>query len=251
MIAEAIKALAELAVKASAPQKIDSGDPRQIGYVINGEVDHVNTEPAPRKHEVKSLADVVALATRFAGSEDSPVVWYDEDAVTLVIDDQGHRLETATFRLLTSEVFDKLAELAKSKPRLDQKSFVRLLRIDLAGTLEPVVLLNAVRAVRWSSVTDANIGKQRESMGRDIEARCSDGKDLPDDVTLRVPVYRVAGERTPLPCRCSVEVDATDGTFRLLPFPDELDRVRQAAVASIAERLAEQLGDVPCYYGKP
>lgn len=249
MIADAIKALADLAVRATTPHKIDSGDTRKLAYVVADQMVTIDTEPTPRKHEVKSLDDALELANRFANR--SPVVWYDEDAVVLVIDDASHRTETATFRLHTSEVFDKLAELHKSKPKLDQKAFVRLLRIDLAGTLDPVVLLNAVRAVRWSSTTDVNVGKQRESLGRDIEARCTDGKDLPENVTLNVPVYRVAGERTPLPCRCSVEVDAADGTFRLLPLPDELDKVRQAAIASIAARLGAGLGDVPCYYGKP
>ena len=249
MIAEAIKALSELAVRATAPHRVESGDTRKIAYVVGEKMVTIETEPSPRSHEVKSLADLIELARRFEG--EVPAVWYDEGSVVLVIDDQGHRSETATFKLATSEVFDRIADLARSKPKLDQKAFVRLLRIELAGTLEPVVLLNAVRAVRWSSVTDVNVGKQRESMGRDIEARCTDGKDLPDEVTLRVPVYRVAGERTPLPCRCSVEVDAGDGTFRLLPFPDELDRVRQMAVASIAERLAGSLGEIPHYYGKP
>jgi hypothetical protein len=64
-------------------------------------------------------------------------------------------------------------------------------------------------------------------------------------------VFRQADERTPLSLRCSVEVDAGEGTFRLLPLPDEIDRVLQVAVASIAERLTEQLDGATAYYGKP
>ena len=59
------------------------------------------------------------------------------------------------------------------------------------------------------------------------------------------------GGRTPLSLRCSVEVDAGEGTFRLLPLPDEIDRVLQVAVASIAERLTDQLDGATAYYGKP
>jgi hypothetical protein len=254
MIAEAINRLSEILVRATAPVPLDLGDPRTKAYVIGGQVVKHDSEPSPRAHEVKHLADLIALANRFAADPTSggpPVVWYDESAVVLVVDDAGHRLETATFRLTHTDVFARLVDLAKSKPKFDQKAFVRLLRIDLAGTLDPVVLLNAVRAVRWSSVTDVNVGKQRESLGRDIEARCVDGKDLPEEVTLKVPVFRQADERTPLSLRCSVEVDAGEGTFRLLPLPDEIDRVLQVAVASIAERLTGQLDGATAYYGKP
>ncbi len=262
MLSEALEALFDLARQAAAPKKLETGDPRQVRYAVNGEVVAFGTEPAPRKHHAKSLADVVNLANRFAAptpggdpADNRPVVWFDESAVVLVIDDQGHRVETATLALETSDVFRVLEGLAKTKAKLDQKAFVRLLRIDLAGTLDPVVLLEKVRKVRFesASTTDVAVSRQRESLGRSITSQATtDGGDLPDEVTLSVPVYKTAGERTPVPFRCSVEVDAADGTFRLLPLPDELERVRQVAVARLAERLADSLEEgIPSYYGTP
>jgi len=259
---KALAYLAELASKAAAPQKIDSGDRRRISYVVNGQVVSTETAPPPRGHSVKSLADVVALANRFAADDGKatdtdgpPAVWYDENAVVLVIDDDGHRLETATLALETSDVFRVLECLAKTKAKHDQKAFIRLLRVELAGTLDPVVLLEKVRKVRFENgvTTEAVSARQRESMGRSITSQVStDGGDLPDEVTLSVPVYKTAGERAPVPFRCSVEVDPADGTFRLLPLPDELERVRQVAVARIAERLVDGLEHgTPAYYGSP
>lgn len=255
MLDAALKYLTGLAEKATVPQKIESGDPRKLAYVINGESVEVETEPGARKHTVGQITDLIELANRFDDDQNSPVVWYDESAVVLVIDDDRHRLETVTFPLATSDVFKRLLDIARSKEKFEQKAFVRLLRIDLAGTLDPVTLLEKVRRVKFENgvSTVANVAKQRESFGRSIVSEVStDGGDLPDEVTLAVPVYKTMGQRQAYPLRCSVEVDPGEGTFRLLPLPDELERVGHVAVSHLARDLSEGLKpEVPAYYGKP
>jgi hypothetical protein len=249
MIADALKYLAELSAAAAAPKPLDIKDPRHAHFVIAGEPAAVDVPEAPRAHEAGTLDDLVALANRFKG-----VVWYDSAAVTLVIDDDAHRVERATLPLITSDVFRKLTELRNSKPKLDQKAFVRLLRIDLAGTLDPVVLQKPASKLKFATdaVTSGTVSRQKESMGREISSRVESDGDIPEDVTLMVPVYKTPGERTPYPVRCSVEVDPGEGTFRLLPYPDELERTTQLAVMSIGERLSVELDeDISAYHGKP
>lgn len=262
---EALLFLRDLAREAAAPQLVDVGDPRKVAFTYKGEITTNDKPPSPRAHTVKRLADLVDLANDFGGTpaglekdvkpKGTPVVWYDEAAVVVVFDDAGHRLERATLKLETSQVFAKLEELAKTKAKHDQRAFVRLLRIDLAGTLDPVLLLEKVRKVRFENgaTTEASVGRQRESLGRSITSECrTDGGDLPEEVVLQVPVYQTNGQREPLPCRCSVEVDAAEGSFRLLPLPDELSRVRQFAVSRIADELiASLVPSVPCYCGTP
>lgn len=259
MLDAAMKFLSDLARTAATPQKVESGDPRRITYAINGVLQNARIEPSPRKHTVRQLSDLIALANRFGDPEDDaapePVVWYDESSVVLVIDDGGHRLETVVFPLVVSDIFELLQAIYRQKSKYDQKAFVRLLRIDLAGTIDPVVLLEKVRRVKFENgvQTTANVAKQRESFGRSITSEVtSDGGDLPDEVTLLVPVYKTMGRREPVPLRCSVEVDPGEGTFRLLPLPDELERVGHVAVAAVARELSDGLETtIPAYYGKP
>ena len=259
MLDAALKYLAELAQKSAAPVKIDSGDVRELRYVANGLQVVIPTTATPRSHAAGDLSEIVSLANRFVPVKESdnyPVVWYDREKVVLVIDDDGHRLETATLTLQTSDVFATLRKLAASRTPMEQKQFMRLLRIDLAGTLDPGVLLNKVRKVDFtaiSTVKASSSANRQESLGRTLLSEVkSDGGDIPEQVTLSVPVYKTHGEREAYPCRCSVEVDPGEGTFVLRPLPDEIERVEQFAVASIAGRLRAGLSEgVPFYHGKP
>jgi hypothetical protein len=255
---DGIDRIANLAIKSTAPQRIESGDPRQIRYLANGSEIVIDTVAEPREHEPEALEEIIRLATRFANEDgNAPVVWYTGTSVSLVIDDETHRIETATFALQTSDVFAVLERLRLAKPGeawFDQKSFVRLLRIDLAGTLPPVTLLNPVRKVRFENgeKVSGEVRSQRESLGREIISKVESDTELPEEVTLTAPVYKTAGERDSYPVRCSVEVDPMQGKFRLLPLPDELERVRDLAVAYIGERLGVGLPEtVPAYRGKP
>lgn len=259
MIAEALKYLSELAQSAARPVEINVPDPRRARYLTGGGASHEIARPVPpRDHGVKRLSDLIALAERFnSGPQDhAPVVWYDEESVVLVIDDDGHRCETATLDLVESDAFAVVRSLAggtQSRP-FDHKSFVRLLRIDLAGALAPSELLNVVRKIRFENgtITQGQVQKSRESLGREITAAVSAEAEIPDDVTLSVPVYKTDGEDGEYPLRCTVEVDPMQGCFRLIPYPDEIERVQRLAVASIAGRLEAGLpGSVPHHFGTP
>lgn len=253
MLADALKYLASQAATAVAPQRVETDDPWSVTYAVNGDLKKIETATRPRGHKPGDLDALVALANHFAEDpENAPVVWFDEEAVVVVVNDHD-RVERATLTLETSDVFARLESLAASKAKFDQKQFVRLLRIELAGTLDPVVLLNPVRKVKFTneSSVSGEVRKGKESMGRDITSRVEADGEPPEEVTLSAPVYKTPGERDRYPVRCSVEVDPADGTFRLLPFPDELERVKAMAVASVAERLASELKGVPSYHGKP
>jgi hypothetical protein len=267
MIKEALEYFSELTEKSLAAEKVDIGDPRKAAIVFGGELRAHDVPPAPRNHKAGTLAEIIALANRFAAdtggvSDDTdavppvfaPVVWYDRERVVLVIDDDGHRLETATLTLERSDVFRKVVELYAQKPWLEQKAFIRLLRIDLARTLAPVHLLDRVRRVKFenSQTVASQVARDRESLGREINSRVEAGGEIPEEVVLDVPVYKTPGETFALGIACAVEVDPTRGLFQLVPLPDEIERVTQLAVESIAERLLEGLHDgIPCYHGKP
>ena len=253
MIADALMYLSAQATSAAAPQRVETDDPWSVTYAVNGRLEKVDKPSRPRAHKPGDLDALIALANHLAEDpENAPVVWHDADAVVVVVNDHD-RVERATLSLEKSDVFARLERLAAGKEKFDQKAFVRLLRIELAGTLDPVVLLNPVRRVKFltESTASGTVRTGAESMGREISSRVEADGEPPEDVTLSAPVYKTPGLRAAYPVRCSVEVDPGEGTFRLLPLPDELERVKGMAVAAVAAALAEGLKGVPAYHGKP
>ena len=63
----------------------------------------VTTQGATPTPPATLLADLIALANQF--SDNGCVVWFNERAVTLVIDDATYRADTATFVLEPSDKF--------------------------------------------------------------------------------------------------------------------------------------------------
>lgn len=251
---KALEYLNGLALKAAAPQTL-AETPRDRRVLVGGEVVLVPRDVPPRDHAVGCLDDLVALANRFHdGGKDTPAVWYDEERVVLVIDDGGHRCERATLALETSDAFAVLARLRRERPWYDPKPFHRLLRVELAGAAGLERLAEAAGRLRFENgqTVTAENARGKESLGRSITSQVTGEKELPEEVTVGVPVYKTHGERDLYPVRCAVEPDALAGKIQLIPFPDEIERVRQLAVASVAARLRQNLNEtVPAYYGRP
>jgi hypothetical protein len=250
MIKESLEYFATL-VAATTEPKLLPGTPRKIRRLVQGQVMEWDVPVEARDHYPATLDEVIALAVRFAA--DKPVVWYDHEQVVLVIDDGGHRIETATLNLEISDIFTIVRMLRKEKPWFDQPDFVRLLKVDLVGTLDPAVLLNRVRKLVVGQKTTTEVGRRGESFGHEINALAGKDTDPPDEVDLVLPVFKTPGEQAPAYVACTVDVEvARPKPFRLLPKPDEVERVLQAAVGSIGERLGKGLPEgVTWYHGRP
>ena len=249
MIEQALKYVSDLAARSVKPEPVATDDPEKLTYLVGGQIVEVARPEPPREHEAADLPTLAALADRFAAC--APSLWVSDEAAVLVIDDAGHRAATVTLPIEPSDVFARLESLAKSKEWMEQKAFVRLLRIDLAGTMPPGVLLDRVRKLRFESgqVTTSEAQKNRESLGRTITAAVSAEGELPDCVTLEVRPFK-GHEKFAL--TCSVDVDAARGLLQLAPLPDEIDRVKHLAVKQIADALDDAIdSDVPVYVGKP
>ncbi len=254
MIKDALNFIADLGRKACDPKELPGLNPRFKTFVIDGKTQSIEVAPKPREHTVNQLADIIALANRFKGQDDSPVVWYDEQFVRLVIDDAEDRIECASFELIQSDVFAKVVSLRDQKPWLNQKEFIRLLKIELAGTLPPGILLDRIRKIKWETNATATgvVTRGGESLGREIASKVDATGEVPEEVRLEVPVYSSKGERETYAIQFAVEIDSPIQSFRYLPLPDEVERVQQFAVDSIAERLSVGLAEgVNFYYGSP
>jgi hypothetical protein len=248
MIKEALEYLTSQAILATETEELP-GTLRKIRRLINGQIVEWDIPTPPREHHPATLDEIIALAKRFEDAGSEPVVWYNHEAVVLVIDDVGHRLETATLALEVSDTFAIVQQLRRDKPWYTQPDFVRLLRVDLAGTLDPAVLLNRVRKLVIGQKTTTEVNRRGESFGHEINALAGANTDPPDEVDLVLPVYKTPGEQTPVYVACTVDVEvAQPKPFRLIPKPDEIERVLQVAVGSIGERLRAGLPDTLITY---
>jgi hypothetical protein len=249
LITDALKFFATQVVEAYGPKELPS-TPQTVRRLVQGEVKEWEVPFPPREHHPATLDEVIALAKRFEA--ECPVVWYDHEKVVLAIDDVSHRFETATLALEVSDTFAVVQMLRRDKPWFTQPDFVRLLRVDLAGTLDPAVLLNRVRKLVIGQKTTTEVGRRGESFGHEINALAGANTDPPDEVDLVLPVYKTPGEQTPVYIACTVDVEvAQPKPFRLVPKPDEVERVLQVAVGSIGERLRAGLPEgVVAYHGR-
>jgi hypothetical protein len=264
--AEALTEILALKQLALEPKRLDIADPTKARFIVDGEIREYDLPATPRSHKVHNLEALISLANRFnrevevgddGEGDDSfvPVVWFDRDAVVLVIDDAGHRVNSVTLNLETSDTFAKLKSLYSGQTWYDQRGFVRLLAVDFARCIDAGILLNKVRKIKFDSgVSGAGvIGRASESMGHNINSRVESAEgEIPEVVTVMSPVFKTNGETQPFPVQCSVEINPQESKFRLMPLPDQIELVTHAAVADIGDRLASSLDKgIEAYFGKP
>jgi hypothetical protein len=259
ILADAIGAVAELAVKANGSQdKVEfvrpPSEPEHVYVAVgtDGTISRFAAEPKPRKHNLATVAEVVDFSQE-KGEPETTVIWYDRSAVVVILDDATRR-DVARVNLQYTPQLGRLLKLEKDKPAFNQKDFVRLLRIDLAGCLTDARLLEWVRSVRFTSTANAAgvMRHGRESMGRDIddEVLSEQGQDCPEEVLLNVRIFDDPILTRVWPIRCAVEIDAPNQTFGLVPLPLQLHDAIESQVAAIGMDLHVE-GGPAVFWGNP
>ena len=254
MIKDALDYLAMQAKASAQPKPLDVTDARAQWFMSpDGVAFKVDKPTSPRSHVLHTLKDLIALADSETGCEAQPcAVFYDRSNVTLILDWCEHRIEKATFQLVSSESWMIARKLGTW---LEPKALVRLLRTELRGCLPDAGLVDVIRRVKFENGQTATVetSRTRESLGKELSSKIVTAADVPEWVTLDIPVYSSLGETDRYPLRCSLEIDALrPDAFQLKPFPDELERVQQLAIQSIGDRLKAGLpSGIPAYYGAP
>lgn len=250
MIQEALEFLRDRFSEAEAARLVNiPGDGRKAYVDQAGKVTPYDVTSPLREHRVNSVADLIAAAGKW---NTSPVVWINGDAVVLVPDDADRR-DSVTLKLSKSAAFAKLICLNQS-PVLDQQALVRVLRIDLQGTINRVALLTAVRNIKFrvSDSGASSIQQGNESLGRTIEAEVTGAGDIPESVVVSCAVFANPGERElTFTVGCDLEIVPADKKFRFRPIPDEIERVTDAALQGIRERIEGELKGVAVFFGSP
>jgi hypothetical protein len=258
MLSDALKFFVGLVQDADTARPIPvPSDPRFARIQFGGKVESIPLSPTPREHTSDDVRTLIEFANdrNRTEADASLIVWVGDERVVLILDDDGHRIERFTVELQTTHEADTVADLASALDWRDQRSFLRLLRYDLAGVLDSPALVEAVRSVRFENGTTVTAEKQRdrESLGKSIASKVqSAAGEIPDEVGLTLRVWRNPGLDERFALRCAVEVDPALGRFALQPFPGELDRVVNLALGDLAATIRDQLDNsIPLYRGEP
>jgi len=253
--AETLTGIQTKACEAQSAQPVDVGDPRKVAFQVNGQIREFDVPPGVRCHVVRQLNDLVGYAKRTveeaAEGAGPPVVWHGESHVVLVIDDSDRR-DCVVFDLTTSREMRTLMNLEEAgRAPLDHASFVRLLRIKLGLPAEQVARF---RKLAWTAGDKLTSDRRhaKESLDQSMMAEVSGVDGLPEEIEVRVPVYREEGERGVVVIHCAVDVDAVEKTLELMPLPGELEGAFQDAQRDIRQRLDKELSSLMgVYYGAP
>lgn len=250
-----LKEFAELLVNLGKAQKVGSVTTipgiDSAAYLHNpdGTLQTIELPVPPRGHKVRGLEDIVDAATTWKADDSNAVIWINPKAVMLVLDDDDRRKNIIVCPLETHPQFDTVAALHGRS--YDNKSLIRILRFDLKGCWQYPELISHLARVEWgsNSKTVQNAERGRESMGRSVDEAVSNVDKLPEELIVRVPVFKTHGAKFQADIKCSIEPDLNNQVFRFEPFPAEVDNAIDVALHQVEDALSET--GLPILFGTP
>ncbi len=251
---DTLQLVQETAVKAAGVDiKPIPGDPDHVVISQNGAYEIRSVPPARIAHKVLSLDDLVCFVKKFEEQEEEErpkTIWHDRDRVVVLLNERDRR-DCVEFALVPSEALKLLRALeTPGNQAIFQAAFVRMLKIDFGVNAALVAIFRTLDFKRGDEA-HGDIQHGRESLGKSVQAAVQGTAAIPEDLILNVPLYSSVGEDTPYQIRCAVEINPIQNTFKLTPFPNELETVIHAHQATIHDRLVTDLPGAGVFYGSP
>lgn len=222
------------------------GNPRKMFLDQGGTAQDIPIPPPPIDSRVLSLEDLINYAKECQSA--AQMIFHDPATVVLVLD-RTDRREKVTLDLGRDRRW-LLLDVLNTNPRpMPQKEFIRVLKIELE--LDPAVVTQfRVLDFHRAETGRGDVQKQRESMGRSVEAAVQGLQELPEELAVMTSIYETAGERAMYAVRLAVEIDAVQSTFQLIPRQWDMLAAMDAHQRTIAQRIRDAC-DVPVFYGRP
>lgn len=256
MIADGLKALVELISRGDSPVSMESVGLAGRSYAIGGEV--YELPPPLFRREVGSVADLTACAESaleawrdLATTEvtkTSPVVWVWATGAVLLPNGADSR-EAVYFNLSYTRAWGCLKEFATTPKLLEQKAFVR----ELVHTFEcDPAIITPWRKLDFSRsvLTSGEVNHGRDRLGREINSQASGIGDLPETMTVEVPIFQQCGQRDKYSIVCKVEIDAAACRIGLIPRESELAAIEESHLAGIIAEIKRELPDTGVFFGR-
>lgn len=215
--------------------------------------------PGSVHHSTQSLVD--ALRADAAHLEATPEemsirVYYSRTGVTATVEDDARWKHT--LHLEQHPVFESLVSLTRTQV-FNQKQLIRFLRAELNGHVDETVI-EVFRNLKLQSRSDGHsvVAKGREGVDRSIqrEVRAATGTDVPDEITVHVPVYdldELREETQPVTLLLDVTQDeAGQAVFEVTTVLNTLREAEFLTLEVIAGQLKTHLWEnAVLLHGKP
>lgn len=234
----------------TAPQ-----EPPHVYYVVNEAGAMVRTVAAEPLGNDKA-SDLDSVVRVMTDSDNPREIWYSRASVIGL--HGGGLPDRVTMPLKESpQLAQLIAWDARQRVNVGQRELVMLLRTTFAGCLpsHPTFLEN-VRKLRTSKAAEVNseIGKGKVSLGRSVIAEMSGVELIPEEITIRVPVFAAASLLAFADVRVCVDPNPEEEQFTLVVIPGQIEQAWRAGEVYIQAKLAALLGnesEIPLYHGTP
>lgn len=259
-----VETLRELQSKAVAAARGEivtiPGNAREAFFVHNGTATPIGLPPALRQHEVCELDELCRyVKDRIATPGDDPksiVVWHGRDEVVVILDDADRR-DRVTLGLAKTNAWEWVEACDHTRPRLDAKEFLTLLKTTLDECVDPAALHDwqvALRNVRLTRKVASEQTTERglEKLGREIQNECAGADAVPQVLMVSAAVYRNCGEVDVVAdVTFDVSIDFDAGKFVLNPIGDRIANAVDACQHGIGEYVREKTGLQSVFHGTP
>lgn len=257
MLDKLFAAMAEQAVKAAnaSPVVIDITKDTFVRQ-SDGTFAILQAEPAKRDHKADDLSTVVAFALR---APESSAIWYSPSAIVALLDDEDRR-DKVTMTIQPSPQWQWLLGQDANAKQFDQRGLIYTLRtlfrdnLALAGDL--IGLLRQIN-FKAGQEGESNIGRGKSSVGKIVRSEIQGAGELPEYVTLQVPVWYGPLAKIRVRVDLALEPDEQTQTFKFTPLPGKLDAALVEALETLHDDLATLcglIGETPTvriYRGNP
>jgi hypothetical protein len=249
-----VEAIATKAVRAVTPTILKAeGEPAGYYYLVqDGKAVLTKAQRPTQKTTLKSLAmfEQLVADVKQDGKLAMPSIIVTGAGASIVFDRYNLRdCDRAEVAFAHTEHFTNLH--AGGTSECQQRTFLKVFR-DLYGRCYDgsKELLAKVADIRWENIANgtSNVKNGEESLGNQIVRKVHGFDTLPPELILTVQPFQGIERR--YPCRCYLEVDPSNRTFRLYPYPDEVENILATALADIRAQLVKTFnGTIPVYIG--
>lgn len=251
MLTEAIQKIVHLADEARKPiVEPVPHDTRHVRVLLNERVEFVEIPPPPLDNVVYSLDALVGVIRDTKGGNGLAGVWHSDAAITAQFLNPSNedRRDRVSLPLTYTPGFHKILELAARPCRLDQATFLRLLRFTLG--VDPAVVA-LFRKMDWSSSAAAsgNVTFGASRMGKSIEAEVQGMDQLPEEILVATRVFIERLGQPTARVRCWVDLDVHAQSIALVPDQESIEEARDLMHDYLQTVLSKELESV--YYGTP
>jgi hypothetical protein len=260
---DAFEFLSKQAVEAAPKTFAVSAEPNDVYFLkqADGSSKRVLAEPAPRKYAASRIEDFVQLVKKLRDANAPPqgelldgqgmepimrvtlgptLVMVGERKISALLNEHERR-ERIAFALTTTTAFETLAICEKSRVGKEQKRFVSMLRIDLNGCVDDI-LISQFKSIRFekSSEGESQVSNSNKAVSTKVKmSLAAGGKEIPDSIDTNVCVYEEFPEIEST-VRCAVETNIEEATFTLIPLAGELHAASVETRRRIADTLRKQ-----------